>query len=138
MTDQSGQPLGLLKAGAWAVLLAAAVNAVLYLVGDALGAFPPDAIAPGPEGQARPITLGPVLILSVLGPAVGAAVYGTLRQFTNRAWLVFVGIALAVLLLMAVLPFQVEGAPVAQVVILQVMHLVAGGATIAMMARTRP
>jgi hypothetical protein len=137
MVEVEGNELSLLKAGVWAVLFSVVVNVVLFLVGDALGAFPPDAIAPGPEGQARPITLGPVVILSAAGPGVGAAVYGILRRFTRRARMAFVWIAAAVLLIMAVPPFLVENAPVAQVVILQVMHLVTAGATLGMVARAR-
>ena len=137
MADQNGTGVGLLMAGLWAVVISVAVNVVLYLVGDAMGAFPPDAIAPGPEGRVRPITLGPVVILSAAGPVVGATIYAILRRFTSRAWMVFVWIAVAILLIMAVPPFQIENAPVAQVVILEIMHLVAAGATIGMLGRTR-
>lgn len=136
MADQDGMR-GLLEAGLWAVVISVAVNAVLFLVGDALGALPPDAMAPGPEGRTRPVTLGPVVILSAAGPAVGFAIYAILRRFTDRAWMVFVWIAVAVLLIMAVPPFQVENAPVAQVVILEIMHLVTAGATLGMLARAR-
>lgn len=137
MGTEAGTYVDLLKAGLWAVALSVGVNVVLFLVGDVIGAFPPDAIAPGPEGRARPITLGPVMVLSAAGPVVGVAIYGILRRFTTRAWMVFVWIAVAILLIMAVPPFQIENAPTAQVVILEVMHLVTASATIGMMARTR-
>ena len=129
-----GVGVGLVKAGAWAVVISMAVNGALYLLGDAMGAFPPTAVAPA---RGAPVTLGPVLALSAAGSAVGVAVYAVLRQFTNKAWMVFIGIAVAVVLFMAVPPFQIQGVPTAQIVILEIMHLVTAGVTIGSVARTR-
>lgn len=129
-----GTSLGLLKAGGWAVGIAMAVNGALYLVGESMGAFPPDAVV---SNRNTPVTLGPVLALSAAGSAVGVTVYAVLRQFTDKAWMVFIGMAVAVVLVMAVPPFQIQEVPTAQIVLLEIMHLVAAGATIGAVARYR-
>lgn len=126
--------LDLLTAAAWAIGVAMVVNGALYLIGNALGAFPSDAVAPGRGG---PVTLGPVLALSAAGSAVGVGVYAILRQATDKAWTVFLGMAVAVVLFMAVPPFQIQDVPVAQIVLLEIMHLVAAVATVGAVARIR-
>lgn len=126
--------LDVLKAAAWAMGIAMVVNGGLYLIGDALGAFPSDAVAPG---QGGPVTLGPVLALSAAGSAVGVGVFAILRLFTDKAWTVFLGMAVAVVLFMAVPPFQIQDVPVAQIVLLEIMHLVAALATVGAVARIR-
>ncbi len=126
--------LDVVKAAAWAMGIAMVVNGGLYLIGDALGAFPADAVAPG---QGGPVTLGPVLALSAAGSAVGVGVFTILRLFTDKAWTVFLGIAVAVFLIMAVPPFQIQDVPVAQIVLLETMHLVTAVATIGAVARIR-
>lgn len=126
--------LDLLRAAGWAMGVAVVVNGALYLIGDAMGAFPADAV---PQGQDQPVTLGPVAALSAAGSAVGVGVYAVLRLFTDKAWMVFLGIAVAVVLIMAVPPFQIQDVPVAQIVLLEIMHLVTAVATIGSVARIR-
>ena len=119
---------GILKNGAIAGAAAVVVNAVLYLVGNALGWFPADVLSP----MGTPITLAPVIGMTVFGAVVGTVGYLVLSRFLSRAqtnrW--FTILAVLVLAFMTTTPFGLAGAPVMQIVMLEVMHLVIGGALI--------
>ncbi len=113
---------------------AAVVNAALFLVGDLLGAFPETAIVPRRGG---PLTLAPVVALSLMAPLMGMGIYVLLSRFTRRAFGIFLAVAAVVLVFMAFPPFEIQGAPVLQVALLQVMHLVTAAATLWAVLRVR-
>ena len=119
---------GILKNGAIAGGVAVVVNAVLYLVSNALGWFPADVLSP----VGTPITLGPVIGMTVFGAVAGTVGYLVLSRFLSRAqanrW--FTILAVVVLVLMTTTPLGLSGAPVMQIVMLEVMHLVIGVALI--------
>ena len=119
---------GILKNGAIAGGVAVVVNAVLYLVSNALGWFPADVLSP----VGTPITLGPVIGMTVFGAVAGTVGYLVLSRFLSRAqtnrW--FTILAVLVLAFMTTTPFGLAGAPLMQIVMLEVMHLVIGVALI--------
>lgn len=122
------------RAALFAAGAAAVVNAVLYLAGDSLGAFPETAMVPRRGG---PLTLAPVVALSLMAPLMGMGIYVLLSRFTRRAFGIFLTLAAVVLVFMAFPPFEIEGAPMLQVILLQVMHLVTAAATLFAVIRVR-
>lgn len=118
----------IVKAGLIAAVSAAIINALIFLLGRALGSFPDTALTPA----GRPIDAPGAALLSVLGVIAGTVVYTVLtRRFdTDKANRWFRIIAVIVLVVMIPTPFGIAGAPVSQIVLLEVMHLVAGLAAI--------
>lgn len=121
------------KAGVLGAVAAAVVNAVLYFLGRGIGSFPDTALNP----MGRPVDLLAVTLLSVLGVLAGTAVYWFLanRMERARANRLFTIMAIVVLVAMIPSPFFVQGAPVSQVVIMEIMHVVAGVAAIYFLTR---
>lgn len=115
---------GIIRNGAIAGVLAIVVNAVLYLGAAALGWFPDTVLTPA----GVPITLMPVIMITLGGAIAGTIGYLILSRFLSRqkANLWFTILAVIVLVVMAITPFQIPGAPMMQIVTLQIMHLVAG------------
>jgi len=111
----------LVPAGALALVLAAAANAVLYLVTSSLGAMPQDVDA---NGQG-PITLPMVVAMSAVGAVVGTLVYAVVGRFARRPVRVFRLVSALALVLSFVGPFTIPGAPAAMVGALLLMHTIA-------------
>jgi len=128
------RPLGeIWKAGLIGGGVAAIINVVLYLLGRALGSFPATALTP----MGRPVDVVGTVVLSVFGVLAGAVVYTILTRLmvTARANRWFLIIAIVVLVLMAPSPLGVPGAPASQIVIMEIMHLVAGISAIHFLTR---
>ncbi|MCU0500681.1 MAG: DUF6069 family protein [Anaerolineae bacterium] len=121
------------KAGIVAAVVAAAANTVLYFLGRALGAFPDTALTP----MGRPVDAVATIMVSVLGVLAATVVYTILARLLDvaRAKRWFLIIAIVVLVLMAPSPFGIPGAPLSQVVIMEIMHLVAGISAIYFLTR---
>ena len=115
---------GIIKNGAIAGGIAVVVNAILYLRASALGWFPDTVITP----SGAPITLAPVLMITLGGAIVGTIGYLILSRFLNRqkADLWFTILAVIVLVVMAINPPQLPGVSMGQIVAMEIMHLVAG------------
>jgi hypothetical protein len=111
------------KNGLIATAIAVIINALLFLLGSTF-TFPAEALTP----MGAPITIGPVVILTLLAGLVATIGYTVLTRFlaistANRVmWIV----AVVVLIGMFFSPFGIENVPLAEIVILEVMHLVAG------------
>ncbi|MEO0557898.1 MAG: SDR family NAD(P)-dependent oxidoreductase [Bacteroidota bacterium] len=104
-------------------LSAAIANALLFVVASALGAFGPDVIA---TAAGQPLALPPVIVASVAG-VVGAgllrAALGLVFRQSRARW-VFLGVAVVALLLSFVTPLVgLEGAGLAEIIILELMHV---------------
>ena len=110
----------LVPAGALALVLAAAANAVVYLVASSLGAMPQDVDA---NGQG-PIKLPMVVATSAAGAVVGTLVYALVGRFVRRPVRVFRLVSALALVLSFVGPLTIPGAPAAMVAALLVMHVV--------------
>lgn len=113
-----------------AAVLSAVVNAVIYLVASAAGAFPPEVVLPA-SGQ--PVTLGPVIAMSAAGALGGAACYALLRLVSRRPETAFRWIAAVVLVLSFATPFTLPGAPAAMIASLELMHVVVAAATVVLL-----
>jgi hypothetical protein len=128
------RPLGdIWKAGLIGAGVAAIINVALYLLGRALGSFPPTALTP----MGRPVDALGAAVLSVFGVLAGAVVYTILSRLmdTARANRWFLIIAIVVLVLMVLSPLGIPGAPASQIVIMEIMHLVAGISAIYFLTR---
>lgn len=114
------------KAGGTAVAVAIAVNVVLYLIGAAAGAFPPDALTP----MGVPVDVTAVIAASLMGSLVGTIGYFILtRVLTLKlARQIFIGGMVLALIGMFFGPFGIPNAPVLQIILLEIMHFVVGGA----------
>ena len=128
------RPLGeIWKAGLVGAGVAAIIIVVLYLLGRALGTFPATALTP----MGRPVDALGAAVLSVFGVLAGAVVYTILSRLmdTARANRWFLIIAIIVLVLMVLSPLGVPTAPASQIVIMEIMHLVAGISAIYFLTR---
>ena len=102
---------------------ATVVNALLFFMGSSF-TFPPEALTP----MGQPITIGPVVVMTLLAGVAATVGYTIFTRYwvpimANR--ITWVGAAV-VLVGMFFSPFGIENASAAQVVILEIMHLVAG------------
>ena len=115
---------GILKNGAIAGVGAAVVNAILYFIGSFMGAFPADVLSP----MGMPITLVPVVGATLFGAIAGTVFYLILTRFLAKSTAdrVFLIAAVLVLIFMAFSPMNLPGAPMSQVIFLEIMHLVVG------------
>jgi hypothetical protein len=120
----------MLTAGVLAALLSVALNAVLYWLANALGAWSTQVVNP----MGDPIDLSAVAFLSAGPPIVAAALAWVLIRWVPRGRAVFVAISLLVLVLFLFPPTQL-GAPVGMVVVLELMHLVVAVPTVGLILR---
>ena len=122
----------------WASLLAgvgaAAINAVIYVIASAAGAIPATVLVPGLN---LPVTVVPVVLNSFV-PAILAAIFlALLQRFARRPIRLFRIIAAVLLVLSFANPFTIPGAPIAMILVLDLMHIVAA-ATIVGVLTTVP
>lgn len=113
----------IVRVGAIGILIAAALNVILYFISTALGALPTMA------SMGQPITLIPVLTFTIGGGIVATIGYLILTRFLNhqRANTVFVLIASLVIIGMAFTPITSVVEPtMITVLMLEIMHLAAG------------
>ncbi len=119
----------LLWAAPLAAVVAAVANAILYFIGDALGAFPDSVTVAGD----RPMSVAPVIISSIVGVLGGAAVSALIGRFARRPISVFRVVAGVVLLLSFAQPFFIAGAGFGYRAGLILMHVVAAAIAVGML-----
>jgi MFS-type transporter involved in bile tolerance (Atg22 family) len=120
------------RGGLIAAVVSAVVNAILFLIGAALGGFPESVISP----LGYPITIGVVVIMSIIPVLLGTVAYWLLRRYTNRANLWFGLIVAVVFIGMFSGPLQLPGAPLLMIVLLEIMHVVTAGAAVYFLTRS--
>ena len=102
-------------------------NAYMFgVIGAAAGAFPPDALTP----MGVPVDVTAVIAASLMGSIVGTIGYFILtRVLTLKlARQIFIGGMVLALIGMFFGPFGIPNAPVLQIILLEIMHFVVGGA----------
>lgn len=111
-----------IRKGAIGTVIAVVVNAALFLIGSTF-TFPAEALSPLGE----PVTLGPVIIMTLLAGVVATIGYLVLTRFLTlrNANIVMWVVTVLVLIGMVYGPFGIENVPLAEIVILEIMHLVA-------------
>lgn len=109
-------------------LLAAAVatvaNALIYFVASGLGTIPQGVLIPTASGE-TPLTVGMVAISSIIGAVGAAIVFAVIGLFSRRPVRLFRIVAVVVLVLSFAAPPTIPGAPVAMILSMEAMHVVA-------------
>ncbi len=107
-----------------AALAAAVANALVYFAASGLGFIPQSILVPTPSGE-HPLTVAPVAVSSVVGAIGAAIVFAIIGLFARRPVRLFRIVATVVLVLSFAMPLTIPGAPVAMILSLEVMHVVA-------------
>lgn len=127
VTQASKPSLGTIwRNGGMAIVVATVANAILYFIGAALGWMPDTVLTP----MGQPVTVVQVIASTVIALVVATIVYSLLNRFTRNPNRWFTIIAVIVLVVSAVSPLSLPGAPTMMIVLLEVMHLVGGIAAI--------
>ena len=129
-TARTGERLawgGLLLAVVVAAVGAAVANAIVYFIASALGFVPQD-VAVSPDGA--PLGVVAVVVASVVGAVGAGIVLAALNLFLRRPVPVFYVISAIVLVLSFITPTNISGAPLAMILTLEVMHVVAAVVTV--------
>lgn len=120
------------RLGPLAAAIAAGGNAAVYTLARALGV---SFLMPQMPGAAPTLLpLGMVVATSVLGAAAGAAAFAALGRLAPRHVGLFPIVGLAVLLLSFGMPLSLGASDGATRATLLLMHVVAGGSTIAVLS----
>lgn len=131
MVAQKTSVAQIAQAGITVAVIAAAVNAVIYLIGNAMGFFPSSVITPA--GQ--PLSIVPVVLASVIASLGAAVAYWLCVRFTRDPNRVFYIVAAVVFVLTLFGPFNLPGAPVGMIVSLELMHVVVAGLALYFLTR---
>lgn len=107
-----------------AAVAAVVANALIYFAASALGFIPQSVLMPTAGGES-PLTVGMVAITSFVGAVGAAIVFAGIGLFARRPVRLFHIVAIVVLMLSFATPLTIPGAPVAMVLSLEVMHVVA-------------
>jgi hypothetical protein len=107
-----------------AAVAAALTNALVYFAASELGTISQSVLLPSPMGVS-PLTVGLVVITSVIGTVGAAIVFAIIGLFARRLVRLFRIIATLVLVLSFAMPATVPGVPEAMRLSLVVMHVVA-------------
>lgn len=113
---------GLLLAVPVAAVGAAVANAIVYFVASALGFVPQD-VAVSPDGA--PLGVVAVIVASVVGAVGAGVVLAALNLILRRPVPVFYIVSAVVLVLSFITPLNISGAPLAMILTLELMHVVA-------------
>ncbi len=120
----------------WAALLAAVAaavaNVLVYFTASALGFIPQSVLIPTASGES-PLMVGMVAITSVIGTVGAAIVFAIIGLFARRPVRLFRILAIVVLVLSFVAPATIPGAPVAMILSMEVMHVVAWAVTVGLL-----
>lgn len=107
-----------------AAVAAAVANALVFFAASGLGFIPENVLIPTSSGESS-LTVGMVVGVSAFG-AVGATVaFAVIGAFAQRPVRLFRRVAMVMLVLSFVTPLTIPGAPVAMVLSLEAMHVVA-------------
>lgn len=130
-TKVKPNPGRVFQAGLTAAVLAAVVNALIYLIASSMGFFPSSVLTP--VGQ--PFSIAPVIIVSVIASLGAALVYALLVRFVSNPNRIFLWVAAVVFVFMFFNPFMLKGAPAGMLVSLEIMHVVVAGSAIYLLTR---
>src|SRR5919199_1676745 len=108
----------------FAAVAAALANTLVYFAASGLGTISQSVLLPSPMGMS-PLTVGLVVITSVIGVIGAAIVFALIGLFIRRPVRMFRIAATVVLVLSFAMPATVPGVPVTMRLSLGVMHIVA-------------
>ena len=114
----------LVPAGLLAAVAAAVANTLIYFAASGLGFITRGFVIRMTSGG-MPFTVSLVAITSVVGAVGAAAAFGVIGLFAQHPVRLFRIVAVVALALSFAMPLTIPGAPVAMVLSLEVMHVVA-------------
>ena len=118
----------LLKVALLAALASAAINAVLFFIGDATGMIDKAIGIPGPEGAVQSITLIPVIMSSIIPTLIAAGVLLLLNRFTENPIRIYGIVTIVLFVVTLANPFMgIPNIPLIMGLWLIVMHAVVAG-----------
>lgn len=118
----------LLKVAPLAAGAAAAFNAVLFLIGNALGLMDPSVGIAGPDGSIQAITLVPVIMASIIPSLLAGVLLAVLNRFSAQPLRIFGIVTLVLLVLSMANPFLgIPNVPMGMALWLDLMHLMVAG-----------
>lgn len=112
-----------------AALGASAANVLVFFAASGMGFITPDVLVPAASGES-PITASMVVFSSVAGTVGATLAFAIVGLFAKRPARFFRILSIAVLILSFAMPFTI-GAPVAMVMSLEAMHIVAWAVIVA-------
>lgn len=116
-----------------AAITAAAINAILYFIGKALGAMN-DSVLVQPRNV--PITVGPVIFASIIPTLIAAGVFALLNRFTANPIRIFTILSGILLVLSYLSPFMsIPNIPIGMGIWLNLMHTVVAGVVVVAFSR---
>ncbi len=115
-----------------AALGAVVINAIIYVAASALGFISRTLAIPTPGGM-HPLTVGPVVTGSVVGAMGAALVFALIGLVARRPVRLFRIIATVVLMLSFWDPLTLQSAPVAMILSLMMMHVVAWAVSVGLL-----
>ena len=121
------------KNGLLAGIMAAALNAAIFVLAVVAGIFPSLTFQPDMGAQ---MSIEPILLVSVLGSLGGVGAFSLLRSRVAKPVPLFLRIVVVVLLLSFAAPFAIPGTEVLQAIILNVMHVVVAAGVVWGVLRT--
>lgn len=123
-------PGSIVRSGALAALVAAVINGVIYLIGEAAGLFPDSVQLPNGGGS---LTLLPVIFASVVGAILATVAFFVVSRISRRPRVVFRIVAAVALVLSFASPLGIADAPLKMVLTLELMHIVTAAAAVWML-----
>jgi hypothetical protein len=119
-----------------AIAVAAMLNAIVFFIGDATGAFPDDFRFEAPMGgDETSMGVGNVMLSTISYLVVAGVVFAIISRFSRRPARVFLWVAVVVFLLSLVQPLTLEDAPNDMVAFLIAMHVVTTIVVVAVFTR---
>lgn len=125
MESKKINAISLLRVAPLAALAAAAINAALFFLGDAIGMVDKTTGVPQSDGSMKYITLPLMMQASIIPVLLGGLILALLNRFTANPLRIYRIITLAAILLFMVSPFLAF--PVPMGIWLNITHLVVGG-----------
>lgn len=117
-----------------AAVAAAIANVLVYFAVVGLGFIPQNITISTTSGES-PLTVGMVVGASVAGAIGAALVFAVVGAFARRPVRLFRRVAVVTLVLSFVTPLTLPGAPVAMVLSLEAMHVVAWAVIVDLLTR---
>lgn len=123
-----------IKAGAFAAITAAVINALLFFVFHSAGVLV-DTIFIQPE---TPLTIVPVLFSSILPSLVASIVFFLFEKYSANGFKFFSIVAVVLLLLSFINPFVgIQDVTIGYAIVLNVMHVVVAAAVLYFINRAK-
>jgi len=125
----------ILVATVGAIMAGIVANIIVFVIGDAAGAFPDNYRFSPPAGGETSMGIGTVILSTFSFLAVGGIVFAIVSRLSRRPVRIFLYVAAAALVLSFFQPFTLQDAPGDMVVFLLLMHVAAAVVGVLVMLR---